>query len=573
MMSGNYDYPPASHRTTRASRPNDRPHRPNANRLQHLRDLLNSERNRNTSARALETLNQELDSFRSDRARDRYSFDQTRAFVDQQIRELHAERTPRDNYAHGVRSGAVYLGVTEPEDLTLVENMPEPSPSEISRFINRRRPRNSRLSERATRARRHRDSILDQPVPHLDTLPNMPMEPDHYQEEDRSRIKRRKLDSDDNREGLQVFRYGQYGQVVPGTLKMELASCDGGTYEPVCDSSGPENILQNDSSVYCTKSDRCNLILQHQGETPFCLKKLVIKAPKSGYDAPIQAGMVFVSMSADDILARTAQYQIQYASSRSRRGGHRRSGMQPSQEYLNSYRTPLQTLERAALIGFDCSSDSDTDASELPGAASSHPIDQTAEFRVTTEYDERLNDPDHELFRDIFTSGQQAELARLESGAPIHPMEDDFICSETEESSSDEDDSPDTHAFNSRRRELQRRVRAMRRQYSMEQDEIPRRRHIPNTMQPIPPSAPSAAPAPRSGPTTRPSNSGLMKPLAQFFIKRPKSSVSLIFDPPPSGRYILIKLWSPFNAGNIDIQSVTAHGFAGPRFFPAAGTR
>jgi hypothetical protein len=102
----------------------------------------------------------------------------------------------------------------------------------------------------------------------------------------RGRLKRRKLDTDDNREGMRGFNYGQYGQVVPGALKMELASCDGGIYDPDGDCSFPENILRNDNSVYCTKSDRCNLVLRHQGEAPFCLKKLVIKAPRNGYDSP-----------------------------------------------------------------------------------------------------------------------------------------------------------------------------------------------------------------------------------------------------------------------------------------------
>jgi len=36
-----------------------------------------------------------------------------------------------------------------------------------------------------------------------------------------------------------------------------------------------------------------------------------------------------------------------------------------------------------------------------------------------------------------------------------------------------------------------------------------------------------------------------------------------------SGRYILLKLWSPARDKNIDIQSIVVHGFAGPRFFPA----
>jgi hypothetical protein len=375
----------------------------------------------------------------------------------------------------------------------------------------------------------------------------MPLELGHDHEMDRLRVKRRKLDSDDNREGLQSLRYGQFGQVVPGTLKMELASCDGGTYPPVCETSGPENILRDDSSVYCTKSDRCNLILKHRGEAPFCLRKLVIKAPKSGYDAPyaqplmviaalltytttrIQAGMVFISMSADELLARTAQYQIQYASSRSRRG-RRRSGMQPSEEYLNSYRTPLQTLERATLAGFDSPSDSDTDASEFLSASSSLNADQSPQFRVITEYDERSDGTQLERLEDSFLESQTSEPGgpdELRALHPLYPIEEDFLCSDSEDSSSGEGESSETRSYNSRRRELQRQVRAMRRQYAMEHNDSPRRH---NTLQPtllIPPSAP------RSGPTARPSGGELMRPLAQFFIKRPKSSVSLKFDPPP----------------------------------------
>jgi hypothetical protein len=411
------------------------------------------------------------------------------------------------------------------------------------------RTRAVRGGSRPGRSRRHRDSILDQPIARLDSPTTMPLEPDHDQT-DRWRAKRRKLDSDDNREGLQSLRYGQYGQVVPGTLKMELAGCDGGTYEPEGDSSWPENILRNDSSVYCTKSDRCNLILKHRGGTPFCLNKLVIKAPKSGYDAPyvqpgakrnvdaitnafsvllrIQAGMVFVSMSSDELLARTAQHQIQYTSSNNNYRGHRRTGMQLSQEYLNSYRTPLQTLDREALAGFDTTSESDTDASENTCGSPSHETDLPGDFHVTLEYDERPEINEHERPGGDFSSRQNSQMTRLERMAALYPS-DDFLCSETEDTSED-DDTSESNSFNSRRRDLQRQVRAMRRQYAMEQDEIPRNRHIGNTTQPVPPNAPSA---PRSGPSSRSRNFELMKPLAQFFIKRPKSSVSLKFDPPP----------------------------------------
>jgi hypothetical protein len=66
-----------------------------------------------------------------------------------------------------------------------------------------------------------------------------------------------------------------------------------------------------------------------------------------------------------------------------------------------------------------------------------------------------------------------------------------------------------------------------------------------------------------------------MAPHARFFIERDKSKCTVKFDPPVSGRFILLKMWSPQHTpgGNIDIQSVVAKGFAGPRFFPAVTLR
>jgi len=54
---------------------------------------------------------------------------------------------------------------------------------------------------------------------------------------------------------------------------------------------------------------------------------------------------------------------------------------------------------------------------------------------------------------------------------------------------------------------------------------------------------------------------------ARFSIKRNKSRVTVKFDPPVSGRYILLKLYA--GKSNVDVQSVVAKGYAGPRFFPA----
>lgn len=58
-------------------------------------------------------------------------------------------------------------------------------------------------------------------------------------------------------------------------------------------------------------------------------------------------------------------------------------------------------------------------------------------------------------------------------------------------------------------------------------------------------------------------------PIAKFFIPEDKSSVTICFDPPISGKFVMLRLWSPYPGGNIDVQSVGVTGWAGPRFFPA----
>jgi hypothetical protein len=291
-----------------------------AARLQHLRDLLVSERAHERSgpatARALETLNQEMEEIQSDRVRDRSNYEQARVAVDRQLQYLQSDLSTRR--ADRVRRRTLDR---ERERNSLMEQEPDSS-------TGRQRRRGLRPSETLARVRDGRTnrpanmdleglsglqrglqqaaarigdadaaitSALDDAIPRLNSpgipefILDSPLTPDHPTDSsvNRWRAKRRKLDSDDSREGLRGFSYGQYGQVVPGALKMEIASCDGGTYcEPSGESSWPENVLLNDASVYCTKSDRCNLILRHRGETPFCLKKIVIRAPKSGFDAP-----------------------------------------------------------------------------------------------------------------------------------------------------------------------------------------------------------------------------------------------------------------------------------------------
>lgn len=211
--------------------------------------------------------------------------------------------------------------------------------------------------------------------------------------------------------------------------------------------------------------------------------------------------MVFVSMTSDELLARTAQYQIQYSSHRRRRRS-RRSGLQPSQEYLTAFRSPLQSLDRTVLMGPASHAPSDNEN------AARNANDPQADFRITTEYDENSED---NLFmeREEDDGPSVAELERIQ--------EEEDICSDSEDSISEDEDLDDTNMGNVHRRRIE-----LQRLQSMQ------RRRPASLVNPIPP--PSSAPAGASGVST---NVEVLKPHARFFIEREKSMVSIKFDPPP----------------------------------------
>lgn len=135
-------------------------------------------------------------------------------------------------------------------------------------------------------ANSHLRALLDfaNNSPIIPPLMSPPAPQQDYAEEGR-RIKRRRLDAERGAHGYRGFRYGKFGQVEPGRLNMEIASCDGGLYSNEA-SYAAENILKDDASVYCTQGNRCNIVLRHQGATVFSLQELVIKAPGSNYSAP-----------------------------------------------------------------------------------------------------------------------------------------------------------------------------------------------------------------------------------------------------------------------------------------------
>ncbi len=368
-QSGEYDFPPASNTSPpRLSVPTNPPSRalPDVTaRLDHLRSLLNSERHRDSEGRrrALDILDRELLEASAEPMSDRLN--RRRRALESHVRDHNGSSSPD----------------------------PDTIPINHTNSLMRARRSATRPSERLERHRQRLNQSLARPRSMTDQLgtvdvsptglPDRPIprigSPDitaqeysgeaQVNRENRWRAKRRKIEADDLSDGFRGASYGHRGQVVSGPLKMEIVSCDGGQYsEPNGDSSWPENVLQDDSSVYCTKGDRCNIVLRHQKGTPFSLRKLVIKAPKNGFDAPIQEGMIFVSSDDNDLLSRTAQYQIQYSPRRTRprRNEFSQIRLQTSHEYFNAPRSPLRSLDRSIYLRNPLPPPRQNDSSTMP---------------------------------------------------------------------------------------------------------------------------------------------------------------------------------------------------------------
>lgn len=158
--------------------------------------------------------------------------------------------------------------------------------------------------ERLNEASTSLSSLLDQPMPRVGPS-SASTRPSGETEVNRRRAKRRKLDGGSYPSDSKSFSYGYRGQVVSGPLKMEIVSCDGGLHPDSQDGNGyvPDNLLRNDKSVYCTDSSKCNIIMCHQGETAFCLQKIIIKAPERGFTAPYDSesswNELFVAITAN----------------------------------------------------------------------------------------------------------------------------------------------------------------------------------------------------------------------------------------------------------------------------------
>ncbi len=314
-----------------------------AARLQNLRNLLNNDRQRSPEQRqAMEALDREMREMSAEPISAR--LDRRRRGLESQIRDY--ETQPLE---------AVSATLPSPSSLMRARRRAT-RPSER---LQRHRDRLNQTAMARQEAEPSRAPTYYPPVPRIgspDVATREYMGEAQVNRENRWRAsKRRKLEVDDNNRATPAFRYGYKGQVVSGKLKMQIISNDGGVHtESNGESSCPNNVLDDDPTVYCTKSNHCNMVLGHLGDMPFSLSKVVIKAPQTGFDAPIQEGMIFVAMDDDNLLARTSNYQIQYTPKRHRHRHRRPERSQirlgPTLEYFNSVRSPLRTLDRPASV-------------------------------------------------------------------------------------------------------------------------------------------------------------------------------------------------------------------------------
>ncbi|KAK3379814.1 hypothetical protein B0T24DRAFT_613079 [Lasiosphaeria ovina] len=365
----------------------------------------------------------------------------------------------------------------------------------------------------------------------------------HDQAEESHRVKRRKLDSNKITSTFKGFHYGRYGQLEPGKLTMEIVSCDGGLYEGKLlddqESCVPENILKDDNSVYCTKGNRCNIVLRHQGATVFSLKELIIKAPGERFSSPIRQGMVFVSMNSDDVLQRTTNYRILYEEPR-------RRNIPPSQRpgALVALRHPddpdgsrplLTRYPNQRLHNHGMGDGDEYLTAVIPTEFNAMP----APFNVTTE-----------------CSGDESER----SGRRFfrRPPEIGTLPFESQRG----DNGPDIWTAASSFTLAGLRWHRMRERDRAEAESM--------TLEEAQDAAQIA-----TQDAVRAVGANMLAPLAHFNIRLDENRCTINFDPPVSGRFILLKMWSTHEdpRQNIDIQTVIANGFAGPRSFPSVELR
>jgi hypothetical protein len=252
---------------------------------------------------------------------------------------------------------------------------------------------------------------------------------------------------------------------------------------------------------------------------------------------------VFVSMTSDDLLTRTAQYQIQYSPPRQRRSASQRSNELPPIVSIRHHDDGTMTTAQARArrlydIGLQ-DEDCDYRTAQIPADFT----ENAPPFQVTTECSDSEGDEENPtqssrhrtLHRVMGLRFEDSDSSDEENPGQSSPWHEDYLL-------------------------------------GMGRPPHLRRRETASNI-----TLAEAAEASQlaTQEAVRAVGGELMAPHARFFIERDKSKCTVKFDPPVSGRFILLKMWSPHHSpsSNIDIQSVVAKGFAGPRYFPAITLR
>ncbi|KAG5914938.1 hypothetical protein E4U42_000227 [Claviceps africana] len=435
-------------------------------------------------------------------------------------------------------------------------------PSDSPSFQNGRPPDLDELDQSLDEANAQLRSLLDMTSQvHLMTpLLQSTLSPtirSHDFPDENVRSKRRKIDSNRLVPSSRGFRYGKYGQIEPGRLRMEIVSCDGGMFSNEL-SYAADNILKNDTSVYCTKGNRCNIVLRHQGAAVFALEELIVKAPAAmNYSHPVREGMVFITMDQDDILSRTAQYQIQY----------KHPPPNTQSDDTTSFRPPS---ERDAtprhIVSIRHHNDGTTSTRvRRSHSYSQHPDPDLYDERVPEMPSEFVSNQPHFHVTTECTSDED-DVFEISHTLRRPPDRIGSLPFETETSDS-EVDTGNPFSTSDSTESLHRQPPASPRQSHYHAYESARERDIFSI------SLSEAWDAHNSATqdAIRAVGGGLLVPHAKFYIEKKKSKCTIRFNPPVSGRFILLKMWSSRHdaASNIDVQTVMAKGYAGPRYFPS----
>lgn len=276
--------------------------------------------------------------------------------------------------------------------------------------------------------------------------------------------------------------------------------------------------------------------------------------------------MIFVAMESDELLTRTAQYQIQYLPSRSQR----RSTIVFRHDDEGNGLTRIRSRPlRAYSYGADDDDDDDEDDCRTAQIPPEFAVSTTS-FNATTELSDDESDEDHPT-RPRPSAARQTpnriglltfESDTSDEGIAIYrqlPSREEITAATASTSAG-----TGAGAGPQRRRRTPRvssssssRVArgpagggAMTLEEAQEASQIATQEAV------------------------RAVGGELMAPLAHFHIEKDRNKCTIRFDPPVSARFLLLKMWSPRHdphdvPKNIDIQGVVARGFAGPRFCPA----